>query len=160
MTVIFFRFAFLDADISDICWHRRPRVWKTIRVAYTESIKIRWHYNWVSLYPEATRRRTLGPAAHNLLRELLARMSLMQIRSQLENCLILKGGNAQTAEIAMGHTNSGAERLLVIGHMLAKTGDTAEPVLAQVPTIDMEHTIPQIARLIRIQYRRPVAQQP
>jgi len=43
---------------------------------------------------------------------------------------------------------------------LAKTEDTAEPVLAQVPTINMEHTIPQIARLIRIQYRRPVAQHP
>ena len=84
----------------------------------------------------------------------------MQLRSQLGNRLILKVDNAGTAEIAMGSKNSGAERLLGRGHMLAKTGDTAEPVYAQVPFIDMEQTIPQIVRLIRIQYGRPVDPQP
>lgn len=84
----------------------------------------------------------------------------MQLRSQLGNRLILKVDNAGTAEIAMGNKNSGAERLLGRGHMLAKTGDTPEPVFAQVPFIDMEHTIPQIVRLIRIQYGRQVEPQP
>jgi S-DNA-T family DNA segregation ATPase FtsK/SpoIIIE len=84
----------------------------------------------------------------------------MQLRSQLGNRLILKVDNAGTAEIAMGNKNSGAERLLGRGHMLAKTGDTPEPVFAQVPFIDMEQTIPQIVRLIRIQYGRPVELQP
>lgn len=84
----------------------------------------------------------------------------MQLRSQLGNRLILKVDNAGTAEIAMGNKNSGAERLLGRGHMLAKTGDTPEPVFAQVPFIDMEHTIPQIVRLIRIQYGRSVEPQP
>jgi S-DNA-T family DNA segregation ATPase FtsK/SpoIIIE len=80
----------------------------------------------------------------------------MQLRSQLGNRLILQVDNAGTAEIAMGAKNSGAERLLGRGHMLAKTGDTPEPVFAQVPFIDIEQTIPQIVRLLRIQYRRPV----
>jgi S-DNA-T family DNA segregation ATPase FtsK/SpoIIIE len=84
----------------------------------------------------------------------------MQLRSQLGNRLILKVDNAGTAEIAMGNKNSGAERLLGRGHMLAKTGDTPEPVFTQVPFIDMEHTIPQLVRLIRIQYGRPVGPQP
>jgi S-DNA-T family DNA segregation ATPase FtsK/SpoIIIE len=84
----------------------------------------------------------------------------MQLRSQLGNRLILKVDNAGTAEIAMGSKNSGAERLLGRGHMLAKTGDTLEPVYAQVPFIDMEQTIPQIVRHIRIQYGRPVDPQP
>ena len=37
--------------------------------------------------------------------------------------------------------------------MLAKTGDTPEPVFAQVPFIDMELTIPEIVRLICNQYK-------
>jgi DNA segregation ATPase FtsK/SpoIIIE, S-DNA-T family len=84
----------------------------------------------------------------------------MQLRSQLGNRLILKVDNAGTAEIAMGNKNSGAERLLGRGHMLAKTGDTPAPVFAQVPFIDMEQTIPQIVRLIRMQYGRSVEPQP
>jgi S-DNA-T family DNA segregation ATPase FtsK/SpoIIIE len=79
----------------------------------------------------------------------------MQLRSQLGNRLILKVDNAATAEIAMGSKNSGAERLLGRGHMLAKTGDTPDAVFAQVPFIDMEHTIPQLVRLIRLQHGRP-----
>jgi len=79
----------------------------------------------------------------------------MQLRSQLGNRLILKVDNAGTAEIAMGNKNSGAEKLLGRGHMLAKTGDTAEPVFAQVPFIDMEHTIPHLVNLIRSQYSSP-----
>ncbi len=76
----------------------------------------------------------------------------MQLRSQLGNRLILKVDNAATAEIAMGVKNSGAERLLGRGHMLAKTGDMPDAVFAQVPFIDMEHTIPEIVRLIAVQY--------
>jgi S-DNA-T family DNA segregation ATPase FtsK/SpoIIIE len=76
----------------------------------------------------------------------------MQLRSQLGNRLILKVDNAATAEIAMGVKNSGAERLLGRGHMLAKTGDMPDAVFAQVPFIDMEHTIPEIVRLIGVQY--------
>ncbi len=84
----------------------------------------------------------------------------MQLRSQLGNRLILQVDNAGTAEIAMGAKNSGAERLLGRGHMLAKTGDTPEPVFAQVPFIDiMGPTIPQIVRLLRVQYGRPVEPQ-
>jgi S-DNA-T family DNA segregation ATPase FtsK/SpoIIIE len=78
----------------------------------------------------------------------------MQLRSQLGNRLILKVDNAATAEIAMGSKNSGAERLLGRGHMLAKTGDMPDAVFAQVPFIDMEHTIPQLVRLIRVQHGR------
>jgi S-DNA-T family DNA segregation ATPase FtsK/SpoIIIE len=84
----------------------------------------------------------------------------MQLRSQLGNRLILKVDNAGTAEIAMGYKNSGAERLLGRGHMLAKTGDSSEAVFAQVPFIDMEQTIPQLVRLIRLQYGRPVEPKP
>lgn len=80
----------------------------------------------------------------------------MQLRSQLGNRLILKVDNAATAEIAMGSKGSGAERLLGRGHMLAKTGDTPDAVFAQVPFIDMERTIPELVRLIRAQYGRPV----
>jgi S-DNA-T family DNA segregation ATPase FtsK/SpoIIIE len=78
----------------------------------------------------------------------------MQLRSQLGNRLILKVDNAATAEIAMGSKNSGAERLLGRGHMLAKTGDMPDAVFGQVPFIDMEHTIPQLVRLIRVQHGR------
>ena len=78
----------------------------------------------------------------------------MQLRSQLGNRLILKVDNAGTAEIAMGSKNSGAERLLGRGHMLAKTGDAADPIFAQVPFIDIETTVPQIVRLIRLQHGR------
>jgi S-DNA-T family DNA segregation ATPase FtsK/SpoIIIE len=79
----------------------------------------------------------------------------MQLRSQLGNRLILKVDNAATAEIAMGVKNSGAERLLGRGHMLAKTGDTPDPVFAQVPFIDMEYTIPELVRLIRVRHGMP-----
>lgn len=79
----------------------------------------------------------------------------MQLRSQLGNRLILKVDNAATAEIAMGVKNSGAERLLGRGHMLAKTGDTPDAVYAQVPFIDMEFTIPQLVRLIRVKQGEP-----
>jgi S-DNA-T family DNA segregation ATPase FtsK/SpoIIIE len=79
----------------------------------------------------------------------------MQLRSQLGNRLILKVDNAATAEIAMGVKNSGAERLLGRGHMLAKTGDTPDAIYAQVPFIDMEHTIPQLVRLIRVRHGKP-----
>ena len=79
----------------------------------------------------------------------------MQLRSQLGNRLILKVDNAATAEIAMGTKNSGAERLLGRGHMLAKTGDIPDAVFAQVPFIDIERTIPELVRLIRIKHGRP-----
>lgn len=80
----------------------------------------------------------------------------MQLRSQLGNRLILKVDNAATAEIAMGTKNSGAERLLGRGHMLAKTGDMPDAVFAQVPYIDIEHTVPELVRLIRAEHARPI----
>src|ERR1700685_3997690 len=76
-------------------------------------------------------------------------------RMRARNRLILKVDNAATAEIAMGSKNSGAERLLGRGHMLAKTGDTPEAVFAQVPFIDIERTIPQLVRLIRVEHGGP-----
>lgn len=76
----------------------------------------------------------------------------MQLRSQLGNRLILKVDNAATAEIAMGAKNSGAERLLGRGHMLAKIGDMPEPVFAQVPFIDIEKVVPEIIKLILRQH--------
>jgi DNA segregation ATPase FtsK/SpoIIIE, S-DNA-T family len=79
----------------------------------------------------------------------------MQLRSQLGNRLILKVDNAATAEIAMGTKNSGAERLLGRGHMLAKTGDMPMAVFAQVPYIDIERTVPQLVRLIRAEHGWP-----
>lgn len=79
----------------------------------------------------------------------------MQLRSQLGNRLILKVDNAGTADIAVGIKNSRAERLLGRGHMLARTGDTPDPVFVQVPFIDMERTIPEIVRLIRLKHGRP-----
>jgi len=60
----------------------------------------------------------------------------------------------------MGNKNCGAERLLGRGHMLAKTGDTSEPVFAQVPFIDLEQTIPEIVRLICSQYGKPLEPAP
>ena len=80
----------------------------------------------------------------------------MQLRSQLGNRLILQVDNAGTAEIAMGIKNSGAERLLGRGHMLAKLGNLPEPVFAQVPFVDMEHTIPELVKLIQAQYKTDV----
>lgn len=73
----------------------------------------------------------------------------MQLRSQLGNRLILKVDNAATAEIAMGSKNSGAERLLGRGHMLAKIGDMPEPLFAQVPFVDIERVVPEIVQLIK-----------
>ena len=84
----------------------------------------------------------------------------MQLRSQLGNRLILKVDNTGTAEIAMGVKNSGAERLLGRGHMLAKTGDMPDAVFVQVPFIDMEQTIPELVRLIRVQHGRAPEAQP
>jgi S-DNA-T family DNA segregation ATPase FtsK/SpoIIIE len=83
----------------------------------------------------------------------------MQLRSQLGNRLILKVDNAGTAEIATGIKNSRAERLLGRGHMLASTGDTPDPVFVQVPFIDMEQTVPEIVRLIRLQHGLPANQE-
>lgn len=75
----------------------------------------------------------------------------MQLRSQLGNRLILKVDNGATAEIAMGVKNSGAERLLGRGHMLAKIGDMLDPVYAQVPLIDVE-SIKKLVELIQRQH--------
>ena len=70
----------------------------------------------------------------------------MQLRSQLGNRLILKVDSVRNLEIAMGEKNAGAEKLLGQGHMLAKTGDTPQPVFVQVPYIDMDE-VPLIVRL-------------
>lgn len=75
-----------------------------------------------------------------------------QFRAQLGNRLILKVDNAGTADVATGIKNSGAERLLGRGHMLAKTGDVPDFVHVQVPYLDMEETIPSMVQLIQKQY--------
>lgn len=76
----------------------------------------------------------------------------LQLRSQLGNRLILKVDNPATSEIAMGEKNAGAERLLGHGHMLAKTGDTPQPVFVQVPYIEILGPVPRIVQLIRLMH--------
>lgn len=81
----------------------------------------------------------------------------MQLRSQLGNRLILKVDGPGTSEVAMGQKNAGAERLLGKGHMLAKTGDTSEPVFVQVPYLDIEKEVPKVVQLLRCIYGLPVS---
>jgi DNA segregation ATPase FtsK/SpoIIIE, S-DNA-T family len=81
----------------------------------------------------------------------------MQLRSQLGNRLILQVDSAGTSEIALGEKNLGAERLLGRGHLLAKTGDAARPIYAQVPYTDPETEIPPIVDLISKRYPKGVA---
>jgi S-DNA-T family DNA segregation ATPase FtsK/SpoIIIE len=81
----------------------------------------------------------------------------MQLRSQLGNRLILQVDNPATSEIAMGEKNAGAERLLGHGHMLAKTGDTPQPIFVQVPYIDILGPVPKLVQLIRLLHGFPAS---
>lgn len=73
----------------------------------------------------------------------------MVLRSNLANRLVLKVDSVGTAEIAAGFKNSGAERLLGRGHLLAIIGNLTEPTYAQVPFVDnteIEHVVESINR--------------
>jgi S-DNA-T family DNA segregation ATPase FtsK/SpoIIIE len=73
----------------------------------------------------------------------------MVLRSNLANRLVLKVDSVGTAEIAAGSKNSGAERLLGRGHLLAILGNLTEPTYAQVPFVDnaeIEHIVESINR--------------
>jgi S-DNA-T family DNA segregation ATPase FtsK/SpoIIIE len=78
----------------------------------------------------------------------------MQLRSQLGNRLILKVDGPGTSEVSMGEKNAGAEKLLGKGHMLAKTGDTPQPIFVQVPFLAMKD-VPMIVQLLRIIHNLP-----
>jgi len=80
----------------------------------------------------------------------------IQLRSQLGNRLILKVDGPGTSEVSMGEKNAGAEKLLGKGHMLAKTGETPQPVFVQVPYLDMNDA-PLIVQLMRIIYGLPLS---
>jgi len=82
----------------------------------------------------------------------------MQLRSQLGNRLILKVDGTGTSEVAMGEKNAGAEKLLGKGHMLAKTGETPQPVFVQVPFLDM-NDVPLIVQLLRLIYGLPLSEE-
>jgi S-DNA-T family DNA segregation ATPase FtsK/SpoIIIE len=81
----------------------------------------------------------------------------LQLRSQLGNRLILQVDNAATSEIAMGEKNAGAERLLGHGHMLAKTGETPQPIFVQVPYIDILGPVPRLVQLLRLHHGCPAS---
>lgn len=72
----------------------------------------------------------------------------MQLRSQLGNRLTLKVSDKGTAEIATGDKNSGAERLLGKGHMLAKLEGKFVPIQVPLtdPDLDLEPLVKSLAR--------------
>lgn len=74
----------------------------------------------------------------------------MQLRSQLGNRLTLKVADKGTAEIATGDKNSGAERLLGKGHMLAKLEGRFVPI--QVPFTDPDLDLEPLVRSLARQY--------
>ncbi|MGB6221033.1 FtsK/SpoIIIE domain-containing protein [Haloferula sp.] len=75
----------------------------------------------------------------------------MQLRSQLGNRLTLKVADKGTAEIATGDKNSGAERLLGKGHMLAKLEGKFVPI--QVPFTDPDLDLEPLVRSLVKQYK-------
>jgi S-DNA-T family DNA segregation ATPase FtsK/SpoIIIE len=74
----------------------------------------------------------------------------MQLRSQLGNRLTLKVSDKGTAEIATGDKNSGAERLLGKGHMLAKLEGKFVPI--QVPFTDPDLDLEPLVKSLAKQY--------
>jgi S-DNA-T family DNA segregation ATPase FtsK/SpoIIIE len=74
----------------------------------------------------------------------------MQLRSQLGNRLTLKVADKGTAEIATGEKNSGAERLLGKGHMLAKLEGKFVPI--QVPFTDPDLDLEPLVKSLAKQY--------
>lgn len=75
----------------------------------------------------------------------------MQLRSQLGNRLTLKVSDKGTAEIATGDKNSGAERLLGKGHMLAKL--EGKLVTIQVPFTDPDLDLEPLVRSLARKYK-------
>jgi DNA segregation ATPase FtsK/SpoIIIE, S-DNA-T family len=75
----------------------------------------------------------------------------MQLRSQLGNRLTLKVADKGTAEIATGDKNSGAERLLGKGHMLAKLEGKFVPI--QVPLTDTDLDLEPLVKSLARQYK-------
>jgi S-DNA-T family DNA segregation ATPase FtsK/SpoIIIE len=74
----------------------------------------------------------------------------MQLRSQLANRLVLKVSDPGTAEISVGDKNSGAERLLKHGHMIAKVD--SEKIYVQVPYIDTDAEMEPLVELLNQRY--------
>lgn len=74
----------------------------------------------------------------------------MQLRSNLGNRLTLQVADRGTAEIATGDKNSGAERLLGKGHMLAKLEGNVIPI--QVPLTDIALDLEPLVRSLAKQY--------
>lgn len=74
----------------------------------------------------------------------------MQLRSQLGNRLTLKVADKGTAEIATGEKNSGAERLLGKGHMLAKL--EGKFIAIQVPFADPDLDLEPLVKSLAKQY--------
>ena len=74
----------------------------------------------------------------------------MQLRSNLGNRLTLQVADRGTAEIATGDKNSGAERLLGKGHMLAKIEGNVIPI--QVPLTDIALDLEPLVRSLAKQY--------
>jgi S-DNA-T family DNA segregation ATPase FtsK/SpoIIIE len=71
----------------------------------------------------------------------------MQLRDNLGNKLCLKVNSPGGAEIVLGMKNSGAERLLGKGHMLAKLPRSADPIYCQVPFVEREEIKEIVKRL-------------
>jgi S-DNA-T family DNA segregation ATPase FtsK/SpoIIIE len=71
----------------------------------------------------------------------------MQLRDNLGNKLCLKVNSIGGGEIVLGMKNSGAERLLGKGHMLAKLPRSSDPIYCQVPFVDREE-VREIVRLL------------
>jgi len=72
----------------------------------------------------------------------------MQLRANLGNRLILKVDSEGTSEIALGET--GAERLLGHGHLLAKLEGSSGLIYAQVPLVEPQF----IEELVRLAQRQ------
>jgi DNA segregation ATPase FtsK/SpoIIIE, S-DNA-T family len=75
----------------------------------------------------------------------------MQLRSNLDNRLILKVANEGTSEIALGR--KGAEYLLGLGHLAARLSSESELIYAQVPFLSDED-FPVVVGVIGTQMRR------
>jgi DNA segregation ATPase FtsK/SpoIIIE, S-DNA-T family len=71
----------------------------------------------------------------------------MILRSNLNNRLVLKVDSVGTSEIATGHKNMGAEKLLGKGHLLALLGNYPEPLYAQVPFISGDDLQQMVAHI-------------
>ncbi len=76
----------------------------------------------------------------------------MQLRDQLGNRLTLKVSDSGTAQIATQEKNSGAEKLLGKGHMIAKIG--GQLISIQVPFIDPDEEIRPLVKILSEKYKK------